>query len=883
MTNVLFNLKDFEFNILEARVILVPNVTPLAYSSSLAQGVPVIQFACNGTTTFNNLLPSVYSVSVAGCNAVAPFFINVPETNGSTVNANTLVVSPSYTIPSGSFNVISASFAVTASYAKNGGSGGTTLTSGSSYNITASNSISASKAVNANTASFMTDGALNTITFTPFYTTISGSGINLNGVVSINNGAQIDNFGNFNNADTNNSVTTNILQADTVNATTITGSLFGVLSGSLLGNASSATTAISSSYAKTASFALNSNGGTTLISGSNYNITASNAISASWAPASIISGTLLITASTYQITSSRAVTSSFASTAFTSAFASTTALIPVSAGGTGQTTNRSAGTNTGILMASPLGGNNAITDIQAATASFEGQMAMTCYGGKDPFIWFAAKNGATGSDWNLACFFLGGIAQVGDRYNSRGLSNCDWILNGSSAGSSATGDSIFRIFNYSTSSINSGPGLGLVIHDANGNPTDTVGCSFNHVPSNRDHTLIPGNSMLVFNKDAVNQKGFSICGPAMAPYDSGNYSFLYCDFFNKLFRIPFWTASVYQPSEAGWRDALTVNPFTADTNFYGTASFHNAVYVTGSLNGTNIIATGGFTGSLSGSAVSASFAVTASNAKSASVAISASYSLNASTASYSNNFTASNLYVSSSTTLYNKLSVLGNGNMPTPSLTFDTYNEVSYSVPFFKAAANGKPYMQMRRYTDKYGGTGSHWNEFYGSKASSSLVYLTLGDSDVADRGGHINWDTQVDELNFDTTGNSYPITFNGSVLNLTPTTSIYADADITVRRDLQWQTGGDDIALCHFGNEISGAAARLIWNNADQSLHVDNGVGVDLAITSNFYLVRMIKSARNAIVSPVQGQMIFQMDNTPGLRVYNGTHWVRYTETNDD
>jgi hypothetical protein len=29
-------------------------------------------------------------------------------------------------------------------------------------------------------------------------------------------------------------------------------------------------------------------------------------------------------------------------------------------------------------------------------------------------------------------------------------------------------------------------------------------------------------------------------------------------------------------------------------------------------------------------------------------------------------------------------------------------------------------------------------------------------------------------------------------------------------------------------------------------------------------------------------GTMIFQTDNTPGLRVWNGTNWMRFTETID-
>lgn len=31
-----------------------------------------------------------------------------------------------------------------------------------------------------------------------------------------------------------------------------------------------------------------------------------------------------------------------------------------------------------------------------------------------------------------------------------------------------------------------------------------------------------------------------------------------------------------------------------------------------------------------------------------------------------------------------------------------------------------------------------------------------------------------------------------------------------------------------------------------------------------------------------VAGTLIYQTDNTPGLRVYNGSNWMRFTETAD-
>jgi hypothetical protein len=51
---------------------------------------------------------------------------------------------------------------------------------------------------------------------------------------------------------------------------------------------------------------------------------------------------------------------------------------------------------------------------------------------------------------------------------------------------------------------------------------------------------------------------------------------------------------------------------------------------------------------------------------------------------------------------------------------------------------------------------------------------------------------------------------------------------------------------------------------------------------TKGLVLPRMTKSQRDAIASPVAGMMVYQTDNTPGLRVYNGTSWVRFTETVD-
>lgn len=51
---------------------------------------------------------------------------------------------------------------------------------------------------------------------------------------------------------------------------------------------------------------------------------------------------------------------------------------------------------------------------------------------------------------------------------------------------------------------------------------------------------------------------------------------------------------------------------------------------------------------------------------------------------------------------------------------------------------------------------------------------------------------------------------------------------------------------------------------------------------TKGLLLPRMTKAQRDAISSPVAGLSVYQTDNTPGLRVFNGTNWMRYTETAD-
>ncbi len=73
-----------------------------------------------------------------------------------------------------------------------------------------------------------------------------------------------------------------------------------------------------------------------------------------------------------------------------------------------------------------------------------------------------------------------------------------------------------------------------------------------------------------------------------------------------------------------------------------------------------------------------------------------------------------------------------------------------------------------------------------------------------------------------------------------------------------------------------------------DATGNVGMGISVPAAaldvtsITKGALLPRMTKAQRNAITATPIGSIIYQLDFIPGLRVWNGTNWMRYTELAD-
>ena len=84
-------------------------------------------------------------------------------------------------------------------------------------------------------------------------------------------------------------------------------------------------------------------------------------------------------------------------------------------------------------------------------------------------------------------------------------------------------------------------------------------------------------------------------------------------------------------------------------------------------------------------------------------------------------------------------------------------------------------------------------------------------------------------------------------------------------------QAGASDINV-FAGNTTFGSTTAP---NANAALDVQS-------TTKAFIPPRMTKVQRDAIASPTAGMVVYQNDNTPGLRTYNGTNWMRYTELAD-
>jgi hypothetical protein len=122
----------------------------------------------------------------------------------------------------------------------------------------------------------------------------------------------------------------------------------------------------------------------------------------------------------------------------------------------------------------------------------------------------------------------------------------------------------------------------------------------------------------------------------------------------------------------------------------------------------------------------------------------------------------------------------------------------------------------------------------------------------------------------------------NGGITDITGNNNIIMGNTLA----LQDPAGSNQLNIQNiiFGAGNSGSNTTVSTGNIGIGVRFPLSTALlDLTSTTKGFLPpRMTKAQRNAISSPATGLVIYQTDNTPGIRAYNGTNWIRYTETVD-
>ena len=190
---------------------------------------------------------------------------------------------------------------------------------------------------------------------------------------------------------------------------------------------------------------------------------------------------------------------------------------------------------------------------------------------------------------------------------------------------------------------------------------------------------------------------------------------------------------------------------------------------------------------------------------------------------------------------------------------------------------------------------------------NTALGHLAL----FSNTGGTANTAEGKDALYNNTTGTSNTVNGNEALFGNTTgsqNVAIGRQAGMTDASDNYIQTSNGGVylgyatrALAEGGtNEIVigstatglGSNSAVLGNDSIVKTVLKGSIGIGTtspsgvldvtSTTKGVVIPRMTKVQRDAISSPVAGTMVYQTDNTPGLRMYNGTNWMRFTETVD-
>jgi hypothetical protein len=93
---------------------------------------------------------------------------------------------------------------------------------------------------------------------------------------------------------------------------------------------------------------------------------------------------------------------------------------------------------------------------------------------------------------------------------------------------------------------------------------------------------------------------------------------------------------------------------------------------------------------------------------------------------------------------------------------------------------------------------------------------------------------------------------------------------------------GFRSMGLAIFDRNVEIGGNIVVGPSTEGGRENTNSAAIQLnSTTQGFLPPRMTKAERDAIVSPAIGLMVYQTDDTPGIRVYNGT-WVRLLTEED-
>lgn len=248
----------------------------------------------------------------------------------------------------------------------------------------------------------------------------------------------------------------------------------------------------------------------------------------------------------------------------------------------------------GIVNASPPGGNNTYLDISNYVGAVEGQFVSTAYAPVEnvPRNLFAFGNGGKG-DYKHAITFPAGTGVMGDGttnlimdphltgltiYNGFSPNNIDptnsavdYGVHLAAGNTYGSGMSLF----YS-SMVTNGNGVPFELHTVDASLT----FSYTNSYFKNGYGLLPGWFYPVMNYRDDTSRGFAISLATTVGSSNGNYSSYMAEWSNGVSWFPVWKAGVFLPSQPGFRGAK-FNHNTGDSTWTSTMTVSNIIQFLG--------------------------------------------------------------------------------------------------------------------------------------------------------------------------------------------------------------------------------------------------------------------------------------------------------------